>query len=346
MLRELDHDQAREAVNTRQRFDSLVAAERNLAGFKGSMTWMREGDAEYLVRSAYDPASGIRRNKSLGPRSKETEKLKADYDAKRETTKARVAELKASLSRQEGKNRAVGIGRMPLLGARIVRALNTAGLLGKGIRIVGTNAIYAYEAVAGVFVEDKIMDTDDIDLLFDSRQKIRLTAPQTIGAGALLRILKRVDRSFELQPQTFRAANRDGYLVDLIKPAARPPWKKASDRVAHDSEADLIAAEIDGLHWLQSVPPFEAVAIDDKGAPLRLVVPDPRAYVIHKHWLSSVPDRPMLKRRRDAAQAEVVARLTTEYLTHLPYEPNALGAIPLHLFDEAAPLFTRATEKS
>jgi hypothetical protein len=346
MLRELDHDQAREAINTRQRFDSLVAAERILAGFKGSMTWMSEGDAEYLVRSAYDPTSGIRRNKSLGPRSTETENLKADYDAKRETAKARVAELKASLSRQAGKNRAVGIGRMPSLGARIVRALDTAGLLGKGIRIVGTNAIYAYEAIAGVFVEDQVMETDDIDLLFDARQKMGLTAPETIAAGALLRILKRVDHSFERQSQTFRAANRDGYLVDLIKPAARPPWRKEAGRIAHDNEADLIAAEIDGLHWLQSVPAFEAVAIDERGDPLRFVVPDPRAFAIHKHWLSSVPDRPLLKRRRDAAQAQVVARLTTKYLTHLPYEPNELGAVPLRLFEEAAPLFARTTEKS
>lgn len=342
MLRELDHDQGRETVNTRQRFDSLVAAERKLSEFKGSMTWAVEGTNEYLVRSAYDSKTGIRRNRSLGPRSPMTERLKLEYNENREAAQQRVRDLKAAVSRQAGKNRAVGLGRMPLIGARIVRAIDSAGLLGKGIRVVGTNAIYAYEAVAGVFVEDQLMETDDIDLLFDARQKIRLTAAPSFETGALLKILRRVDRSFDRHDNTFRAGNRDGYLVDLIKPVSGPPWRPERDRVADDDSDDLVAAGIEGLHWLQSVPAFEAVVIDEKGGPLRLVVPDPRAFAIHKFWLSKAADRPLIKRRRDFAQAQTVACLTANYLTHLPYESKRLAAVPLRLFEEAKALFAKS----
>ncbi len=108
----------------------------------------------------------------------------------------------------------------------------------------------------------------------------------------------------------------------------------------------MVAAGIDGLHWLQSVPPFEAVAMDERGAPLRIVVPDPRAFAIHKYWLSKAADRPILKRRRDRAQAEVVAELTRRYFLHLPYEPDELAAVPLKLFEDAKPLFAASMEHS
>ncbi|MCK1296746.1 hypothetical protein IVB33_22775 [Bradyrhizobium sp. 24] len=42
---------------------------------------------------------------------------------------------------------------VPLMGARIMRALDGFGMLGFGIRILGTNAIYAYEASSGVRVD-------------------------------------------------------------------------------------------------------------------------------------------------------------------------------------------------
>src|SRR5205085_732129 len=45
---------------------------------------------------------------------------------------------------------------VPLMGARIMRALDGFGMLGFGIRILGTNAIYAYEASSGVTVDPRL----------------------------------------------------------------------------------------------------------------------------------------------------------------------------------------------
>ncbi|RWI16763.1 GSU2403 family nucleotidyltransferase fold protein [Mesorhizobium sp.] len=111
------------------------------------------------------------------------------------------------MERQSAINRALRLGRVPLLAARIIRTIDDAGILGKGIRIAGTNAIYAYEAAAGVFVDPGITTTDDIDLLMGARQSLRIMAETDIPDGALINLLRKVDRSFERSAATFRAVS-------------------------------------------------------------------------------------------------------------------------------------------
>ncbi|AZO41776.1 hypothetical protein EJ076_12145 [Mesorhizobium sp. M7D.F.Ca.US.005.01.1.1] len=105
---------------------------------------------------------------------------------------------------------------------------------------------------------------------------------------------------------------------------------RSGSRVGKLLKADdeLVAVEIAGLAWLENTPAFEAIAIDEKGGPLRLVVPDPRIFAAHKFWVSKRADREPIKRRRDLAQAQAVAGLTTQYLKHLPYEASELRALP------------------
>jgi len=339
IFQELNNDQRREVVNTRQRFAALRDAVRAVAGFKGSMTWKTEGGVEYLVRSAYDPGSGLRRQTSLGRRSPDTERVKAEFEAGRERSQSRFAGAKAFLDRQASINRAVGLGRVPLLGARVMRAIDDAGLMGDGLRVVGTAAIYAYEAAAGVQVDPGITATDDLDLLLDARHHIRLASSIDISERSLLSILRRVDRSFERAARTFSAVNRDGFVVDLIKPMPHPPWKDERDRIAEDDDSDLAAVAIDGLRWLENAPPFEAVAIDERGGPLRLVTPDPRAFVIHKLWLSGLANRPPVQRQRDRAQAQTMAQLVAQHLIHLSPDCDDLTALPRELVVAALPLF-------
>lgn len=339
IIQELNNDQRREIVNTRQRFAAWRDADRALESFKGSMVWKTAKGTDYLVRSSYDPASGIRKQRSLGRRSPVTERSKSEFEAGREKARLRSADARTFLTRQESINRALGLGRVPVIGAQIMRALDDAGLMGDGIRIVGTNAIYAFEAVSGVFVDASITTTEDLDLLFDARHHIRLSSSVDISQRSLLSILRRVDHSFERSRRTFSAVNRDGFVVDLIKPMPRPPWADEPERIAEDDESDLTAVAIEGLRWLENAPPFEAVAIDEHGAPLRMVTPDPRAFAVHKLWLSGLPTRPPIQRQRDKAQAEAVAQLVVRYLTHLSPDGNDLSALPRELVAAARPLF-------
>jgi hypothetical protein len=336
-FQELGADQRRETVNTRQRFDAWNDARQRLDGYRGSMVWAKSKDTEYLRRSYYVASAG-RKQTSLGPRSRKTEKLKQDFDTGRDDARRRFADLDKTLARQSAINRAIGLGRVPLLGARIIRALDAAGLLGQVIRIVGTNAIYAYEAVAGILVEPGLTTTEDIDLLFDARHQARFTGSMPVSERTLLAILRRVDRSFDKDTQAFRAVNASGYRVDFIKPMPVPPWRKQPEKLRAQSD-DLAAVAIDGLGWLEDSPPFEAVTIDERGAPLRMVVPDPRAFAIHKNWLAERADRDPVKRRRDREQAKAVADIVTQHLIHLPFDAKELSAIPVELLDQARPLF-------
>jgi hypothetical protein len=202
-FQELDNDQRRERVNTQQRYTAWREAKARVQGYRGSLVWHAMKGDEYLVRSYYD-STGNRRQKSEGKRGPETERLKADWDRGRGEAAERLKSLRDAVARQAAINRAIGLARVPLLGARIIRAIDEAGLLGNGLRIVGTNALYAFEAAAGVMVDPGITTTQDIDLLMDARKHLRIAAGEAIPERTLIALLKQVDRSFERTNETFR----------------------------------------------------------------------------------------------------------------------------------------------
>jgi hypothetical protein len=216
-FQELNNDQRREVVNSQQRFQALREAKLAWDEQRGSVTWIVSKDREYLTRSFYDKA-GLRKQTSLGVRSPKTEKMKSDFETRRDAAQDRLKNMRDTMDRQAAVNRALGLGRVPLIGARIIRALDAFGLLGSRIRILGTNAIYAYEAASGVRVDPGLATTEDIDLLLDARGGLTFVADDDVSESSLMKILKRVDASFDRSKETFRAVNRDGYLVDLIKP--------------------------------------------------------------------------------------------------------------------------------
>ena len=341
-FQELDGDQRRETVNTRQRFDTFLAAQERVNGYRGSMVFARSNGGQYLVRSFYDPRTGRRRQTSLGPRDADKERLKAGFDVGRREATERLAAAREGIERQAGINRVLGLGRVPLLGARMLRALDAARLLGHGLRIVGTHALYAYEAAAGLRFAPDVTATDDIDLLFDARASLTFLADEENVDRSLMGLLRRVDRSFERTRHTFRAANRDGFLVDLVRPMRSPPWASERGGIA-GPETDLDAVQIEGFVWNESAPAFPAMAIDAAGFPVRLVVPDPRAFAVHKLWMSRRADRDPLKRSRDAAQAGAVAGLVARYLPHLPFRTDDLRSFPRDVVVQAASLFAGAS---
>jgi hypothetical protein len=49
-------------------------------------------------------------------------------------------------------------------------------------------------------------------------------------------------------------------------------------------------------------------------------VPDPRAFALHKAWLSGLPTREPLKKPRDLAQARAVVQLVQDDTPQLSFE--------------------------
>lgn len=342
---EKNQDQIRETINSGQRFAAFLEARRRADAYRGSMAFVQRGSTEYLLKDYYDPANGVRRQTSIGKRSVETEALLADFQTGREAARERLAAASSVLERQAGINRALGLGRVPEIGARILRALDAANLLGRGLKVVGTHALFAYEAEAGVFFPSELMTTEDIDVLMDARANIRLLADDPSVERSLIGLLRKADRSFAKTRQPHQAANRDGYLVDLIKPLRNPPWAEEAGGISADTD-DLQASEIEGLLWHENAPVFEAVAIDARGFPLRIVAPDPSAFAVHKLWLSTRPDRRADKRSRDRMQAEMVARMVADHMPHRPFDGERLKSFPKKVVEAAAALFTPSANRS
>ena len=85
-------------------------------------------------------------------------------------------------------------------------------------------------------------------------------------------------------------------------------------------ESDLVAFEVPGLQWLLNSPKLDAIAIDEDGWPVPMRVPDPRAFALHKVWLSGLSTRETIKKPRDFEQARIVARLVQENMPQLSFE--------------------------
>lgn len=290
--------------------------------YRGSMMWRNISGTDYLIHQIN------RRQNSLGPRSVKTELTYNSFQKRKSELFDRIATLKDKQSRNAKLCKAINLNRVPLIVADISRKLSEFPELSKKTLIVGTNALYAYEAAAAVFFESDIVATADVDILWDTRHKVSIASSQPQG---FIGLLKSIDKSFEVMTNNkFRAANKDGFIVDLIQPMSKDVIFSESSAMS-DFPDDLVAAEIKGLEWLVSCPKFSAVGIDDQGYPVTLVAPDPRAFVMHKHWLSRRGDRDVDKKTRDFEQSLAVLDLIKEKLSYLDFGDAALKAMPQEL---------------
>ena len=333
-LIELTNEQRRQLIDAKQTFQAWRAADRDFRhAYRGTMRWVSVNGVQYLYR-----VTGAVRN-SLGRRSPETERIKADYSEQRDRLRNRRNRLSARLKEMDRVNRAHGLGRMPLIAARVLRKLDEAGLLGRQLFLVGTHSLYAYEARAGVLFDGGLTTTTDLDLLVDVRQHMSLAVAEDVRPEGVIGLLRKADRSFA-RTEEFRATNDDGYFVDLIAPL-RPNEAALTAIRLGETNDDLAAAAILGLQWLINAPKFEEVVVGEDGRPLWVSCIDPRALALHKFWVSQQLSRDPTKKRRDMAQARAVALLAADYL-NLEFNAKDLSALPLELVRSAKDLVTAA----
>lgn len=333
---QLDGSQVRQLIDTEQVFAALRDAQADRDHrFRGSMKWKSVGGREYLYRKA----RGLEWT-SIGRRGPDTERAHASFHAGRAAIRERIVALDHRLRATAPVNRAMRLGRMPWVAAKILRQLDDQNVLGRAISVVGTHALYAYERMAGGHFHSSHVATSDIDLLFDVRDRLRL-ASAALEDG-LLGMLRKADSSFEaVHPRGFRAINKGGFIVDLISPMPPNPASAPSARLGVGQD-ELIAAEIEGLSWLQNCPQISQIVIDERGFPARLRAPDPRAFALHKLWLSERPERDPAKAIRDAAQAAAITALIVRYLPHLRFDGSDLASLPEALRARAPDLLARA----
>jgi len=309
-MKPLTNQQRLQLVNSEQVFENYLAASRHVCSHVYGMRWKKVRDVEYLFRERDRRGNG----RLLGRRSAETEATLAAFMAGKQAATARLAAIEAQMEEQARLNKALRLARVPRVIARILREIDRAELAGS-FSVLGTQALYAYESLAGVQYLSELLASGDIDLLYDTRRKLTVVADKLDGEG-LLGLLKKADRSFEcIRKRGFRAANAGQFMVDLI---IAPRGMRQAELVTF-SDNDLVASEVPGLQWLLNAPKVMATVIDEDGRPAQMRAPDPRAFALHKAWLSRQPDREPVKKPRDLAQARAVAATVREYLPHMPF---------------------------
>lgn len=323
MMSPLSNDQRKYLIDSSQIYESYIEARRHAETYRHGITWKQAGGREYLFRLSGRTGHG----KSLGPRSPETERILQEFREGKARAQERLDGLTQRLDQLAKINRALRLGRVPTVVAKLLRALDERDMMGDEFMVLGTQALFAYEAVAGVRIDPQLTSSGDVDLMYDTRKQLSLASSKLDGAG-LIGLLRKIDKSFEpMRANTFRAANKEEFMVDLII-AERDMRESVPVSFTTD---DLVAAEVPGLQWLMNSPKFTAICIGEDGWPTRMVVPDPRAFSIHKHWLSTRPDREPLKKPRDAGQAQIVSQITREYFPHLPFEDASMQYLPRSL---------------
>ena len=307
----LSNQQRLHQVNTAQLYENFRTAQSHAASYTYGMRWKTVRGTEYLFRDRDRHGNG----KSFGPRSAQTEELLEVFSAGRQVAKERLKLITEKIQEQARLNKALRLNRVPRVVARVLRELDQAGLH-DSFTVIGTQALYAYEAEGGAHFLLELLASGDVDLLYDGRQKLTVVSDKLDGNG-LLGLLKNADKTFEcVRENSYRAANAGQFMVDLV---TAPRGIQAAENITF-ADSDLVAVEVPGLQWLLNSPKLDTVAIDEDGWPVPMRVPDPRAFALHKAWLSGLPLREPIKKPRDFEQARVVAQLVQANMPHLSFD--------------------------
>ena len=310
-MRDIGEDARRQYIDAQATFTAWEDAVQMAAEVRGGMYWKRQGQGEYLIRTSPTNAQ-----KSLGPRSAETEQIYARFMARKEAAEKRERALSTELVRHQRMNRALYVGRAPQILVDILAVLQRA-TLSEHFSVIGTHALYAYEAAAGVrIVNPEALATQDVDLLWDTRKRVRFVTQMKVQGSSMVGLLRKVDPTFEIRrDQLYTAVNAKGFEVDIIR-------REATDGDPHplqltDDEEDFWAAQARRAGTLLSGPRFSAIVVSSSGHMARMNTIAPRAFSQFKRWMGAQPDRDRMKRDRDLLQADLVEELLEEYLPHL-----------------------------
>lgn len=298
---------ARQLIDAQAVFAEFRRVTASARSVRGGMYWKRQGKYEYLVRTA---ANG--RQRRIGARSAETEAAYSQFTQRKSELETRLKSLQTALEETERVNRALKVGRVPAIVVDLLRALDDVEL-GEHFPIVGTHALYAYETAAGVHIASGALATQDVDLLWDARKRVSFLAAMRELDRPLLAVLKSVDPTFVRNPDRLEAAiNAKAFEVEFLK---RPPEGDDPHPFRFSSdEDDLLPVQALRAGVLTNAPRFEHVVVAATGRMALMRTIAPLDFVRFKRWMAKAPHREVLKRSRDARQADIVQALLDEGL--------------------------------
>jgi len=309
---EYNTSQRKHYLNTQQLYEHYIQKkQRYYLEFHVSMYWKKVGEKEYLSKKR----SSTNTVTSLGVKSEETVKIYEEFVRSKTVLKEELSTLEAKLYKAQKLSKIEQLTRVPNALVNIYRKINELGLDEKMI-LIGTNALYAYEAYCGVFVEEENLATEDIDLLNKQSKELSVVFAEVLPEGKLVELLKLIDKSFEPDAQVpYRFRNKEGVLLEVLSPVQN---KSAFDGLqSSDDFAQMTALTMEGMQWLENSRLFKTMVIADNGKCATLSTIHPLEFAIYKNWLSTVHDRNILKKNRDHAQSRLVTQLIEEYMVNI-----------------------------
>jgi hypothetical protein len=291
----LSDNAARQVIDSTTIFNEFVRVKAQAQPYAGGMYWKCQGDYEYLVKTSPD-----NRQRRIGPRSPESEKVHKEFTARKHELEARLKALREALKDAERLNKALKAGRVPSIVVSVLQTLEDAGL-GPHFTVVGTHALYAYETAASVRIVQGALATQDVDLLWDARKRVRFMTDLEKLDASVLRVLQRADATFLRKEGQFETAiNAKGFEVDFLR---RQP------------EGDQWPMQAVRASVLPNAPRFDHVVISATGRMTLMRTIAPESFIEFKRWMATkVPQRLEAKRRRDQRQADIVQALLDEGL--------------------------------
>jgi len=312
----LSDNAARQLIDSTTVFDEFMRIQGQARAYSGGMYWKRQGGYEYLVKTHLD-----NRQSRVGPRSAETEAIHAEFTSRKRELEARLRSLRAALTDAERLNKALKVGRVPAQVVSLLQTIEDAGL-GQHFTVVGTHALYGYETAAGVRIVQGALATQDVDLLWDARKRVRFITDLGKLDVSMLSVLQRADASFvRKEGQNETAINDKGFEVDFLR--RQPEGDDPHPFRFSDDEGDLWPVQAVRASVLTNAPRFEHVVISATGRMTLMRTIAPQSFVEFKRWMAKkAPRRPEAKRRRDLLQAGIVQKLMDEGLL-LPQAASA-----------------------
>jgi hypothetical protein len=304
---ELLPNQTRQYIDAETVFLELRRANAEAAEVRGSMFWRIQGNSEYLIRESSGGAQ-----KSLGPRSAETQAVHERFKRRKTDAANRLAALTVAAHNQQRLNKALRVGRVPGIVVKTLNALAAAGLEDHFVTI-GTHSLYAYESACGVrFVPDALA-TQDLDLLFDSRKRMSFMSHMRRMDSSFIGALQKADPTFRvMHDQKQTAINDSGFEVDVIRRAAKDrdphPFRMSAD------ENDLWAVQVEGADKILSAPRFVQVVVAETGHMAVMNTMSPLTFIAIKRMISTAVGRDPKKRFKDALQADLVESLVRSHM--------------------------------
>ena len=275
--------------------------------FRYKMLWQRHKDG-YQLLAKENLRTG--RREYLGRRGDETEKIIEQFRDSKQQIKERLKNMKEKLKRDQKLNKLEKIARAPKELVALFRKINELDLDDKLI-VIGTNSLYAYEAKAGIMIEEGHLATHDIDILNRKDKGVSFMFIAMNSSSSASEFLQSIDKSFHQSPKVpYRFINNDGVWIELITPSANTLQKRKNGNFF----SDVLPLDMEGLQWIENARLFQETIIGLDGRSANITAIHPLEYAIYKNWLSQREDRDFLKHTRDIEQSRLVTEIIVEYM--------------------------------